>query len=155
MRTAIVYMDDDMRYDLDRLLVMLPESREMRRRRDPGSGLVEGRYGGLELVLAGDFVAYCRELAEMLSEPLWYAMITNLIGFRGGRAAIHELSRPHPGYSYTDTERKIEHALSDAPGPHSYRYIAEYGFESEDMADPRLVSPASRAFVHRERGETG
>jgi putative DNA primase/helicase len=155
VRTAIVCMDDDVRYDLDRLLAVLPESREMRRERDPGSGLVEGRYAGLELVLASDFVAYCRELAETLSEPLWYAMITNLIGFRGGRAAIHDLSRPHPGYSYADTEWKIGHALSDAPGPHSYRYIAEYGFVSEDLADPRLISPASRAFVHRERGETG
>lgn len=154
VRTSLVAMRD-LRYDLDRLLAELPAPRDTGQMRQPGSGLVEGRNDGLDLVLASDFLAYCRTQAKTLSEPLWYAMITNLIGFRGGRAAIHDLSRPHPGYSHAETEWKIEHALSDAPGPHSYRFIAEHGFVSKDLADPRLVSPASRAFVGRERGETG
>ena len=139
------------RYPLDALLARLPWEDVLHRDFGAGTGLVPEHYHGLNRVLQSDFIAYCRDHAKTLPEPLWYAMITNLIGFRGGRKAIHDLSRPHPNYSFEETEEKIAHAVSDAPGPHSYRYIADHGFRSADLDDPHLISPASRAFVNQQK----
>ena len=136
------------RYAVDDLLEVIPWEDSLEPGRASSTQIVEERFDGLDAVLASDFVAHCRENAHTLSEPLWYALITNLIGFRGGRQMIHILSQPHPRYTYEGTERKIAHALRDAPGPHTYQYIANHGFRSRDVANPDLVSPASRAF-HR------
>ena len=136
------------RYDWDSLLELLPwEEALPRADLSMGGKLAEESYHGLDEVMRSDFIIYCREHATTLSEPLWYAMISNLIGFRGGRMAIHQLSQPHPKYTYGGTERKIAHALRDAPAPHSYQHIADHGFRSNDLDDPDLASPASRAFV--------
>ena len=110
-----------------------------------GGTLTEEGKHGLESVLACDFLKYCRINAKTLSEPLWYAMITNLLPFRGGRRAIHELSSPHPSYSFEETEAKIEHALRDAPGPHTARYLSSHGFVSEDCRGAGVNSPAALA----------
>jgi len=135
------------RYPLQALLNRVPWEDVLHRDFGTGHGIIPERYGGLDRVLESDFIAYCRDHAKTLPEPLWYAMITNLIGFRGGRTAIHTLSRPHPNYTFAETEDKIAHALADAPGPHSYRYIAEHGFRSRDLDNPKLISPASRAVT--------
>jgi len=139
------------RYCLDSLLGALPWTGMLPPVSTARAGLIEERYTGLDEVMKSDFITFCKTHAKTLSEPLWYAMITNLIRFRGGRWAIHRLSEPHPDYSFVRTEDKIAHALRDAPGPHSYRYIADHGFESDDLDDPDLVSPASRAFIRREK----
>jgi len=110
-----------------------------------GGALTEEGKLGLGTVLACDFLQYCKTNAETLSEPLWYAMITNLLPFRGGREAIHELSSPHPNYSFEETEAKIEHALRDAPGPHTARYLLSHGFVSEDCQGAGVNSPAALA----------
>jgi putative DNA primase/helicase len=41
------------------------------------------------------FFKHCKKNAKTLSEPDWYAMITNLAVFEGGEAAIHTLSKPY------------------------------------------------------------
>lgn len=143
------------RYQLEELLDAIPWRGFPLPDFATGGGLSEGRFHGIERVLESDFMAFCRGYARSLPEPLWYAMITNLIGFMDGREAIHELSLPHPRYSFAETERKIAHALRDAPGPHTYRYIENHGFESVDLLDPELPSPASRAFRRRSRLGSG
>ena len=70
------------------------------------------------------FCQHCRDNAETLSEPEWYAMISNLARAEGGRELVHELSKPYPGYSPAETERKIEHALQDGE-PHTCQYIQD------------------------------
>lgn len=111
-----------------------------------GEGLKEENHEGIEKVLKSDFIRYCQEHAKDLSEPLWYAMITNLITFKEGRAKIHELSKPYPRYSKKETEKKIAHALKDAPGPHTVRFLREHGFESKDCEKAGVKSPAGLAF---------
>jgi len=134
------------RYSIDEVVQVLDwEKRNTCRGGSAHSGaLTEGRWDRLDVVLSSDFLQFCKAHATDLPEPLWYAMITNLIPFKGGRAAIHELSRQHPEYSYAETEAKIAHALKDAPGPHTYRYIADHGFRSRDLENPNLLAPASR-----------
>ena len=70
------------------------------------------------------FCQHCRDNAATLSEPEWYAMITNIGRAAGGRELVHELSRPYPGYSPHETDRKLDHALQDGE-PHTCAYIQD------------------------------
>ena len=137
------------RYHIDTLLEPLPAAKLAAGFSSLPRGIDEARYDNLEAVMKTEFITHCREHAATLPEPLWYAMITNLIGFHGGRKAIHTLSIPHPNYSFEQTEEKIAHALATAPGPHSYHYIAEHGFSSAELVSGELSSPASAAFTRK------
>jgi len=72
------------------------------------------------------FLRFCRDNARDLPEPFWYAMISNL-AFANADELAHRLSEPYEKdgkrYSYEETQRKIEHAKRDSPGPHSCEYI--------------------------------
>lgn len=142
---------ENIRYSLEELADQLPWREVVRedydREVEDSNGLVEGEYEGLEKVVNSSFIQYCRKNATELSEPLWYAMITNLIPFKGGREEIHDLSRPYPDYSEEETEAKIKHALEDAPGPHTVNYIEEHGFKPKGCKQAGVKSPAGLAFV--------
>lgn len=99
---------------------------------------------GLKHVLDScEFIAYCRDNAATLSEPLWYAMISNLCRFEGGYDAIHELSAPYPEYSEQETDRKIKHAFK-ASGPISCRKIRTDGYQC--LRECAVKSPAGLPF---------
>ncbi|MCF7889864.1 hypothetical protein K9M78_01445 [Candidatus Bipolaricaulota bacterium] len=117
-----------------------------------GNGIEEGKYDGIEKVLDSDFIRYCKENAEDLKEPLWWALITVLLPFKGGRKKIHELSKPYPEYSKKETDNKIAHA-KEAPGPHTAKFIREHGFDSKDCKEAGVKSPAGLAFVDGNEGE--
>jgi hypothetical protein len=77
-----------------------------------------------------DFIKWCRSNATEVSEPLWWAMITNLAHLEGGIELIHEISRLDPvRYDYADTQRKIQKAI-DA----GYRPVLCKTIVSEAMA---------------------
>lgn len=145
----------NIRYSIEELEEELPWEEVMDESYDHvegEGGLVEGEYEGLEKVVNSDFIQYCRKNATTLSEPLWYAEITNLLPFENSRKIIHDLSRPYPDYSREETEAKIEHALSDAPGPHTVQYIKEHGFEPKDCIEAGVKSPAGLAFADGNEG---
>lgn len=75
------------------------------------------------------FIRHCREAAAELSEPLWFAMITNLASVPGGAAAIHNLSRPYPGYDVAATDAKIARILARGVAPLSCEAIRGCGFD--------------------------
>ena len=82
-----------------------------------------------DLVESCKFMRFCKESPEKVSEPLWFAMISNLICIRpGGYSMVHELSKGYPGYSRIETDSKIHHAI-DNSSPHTCRYIKENGFD--------------------------
>lgn len=62
------------------------------------------------------FLAHCRDDASSLSEPKWFAMLTNLavLGHVGFELA-HSYSRPYPQYKPDETNRKLAHARDGAP----------------------------------------
>lgn len=62
------------------------------------------------------WVHHCVVDAASLPEPEWYAVVS--IGGRcqDGPAKVHEISRPYPGYSVAETDKKIADALNN-PGP--------------------------------------
>ena len=79
---------------------------------------------GLDKLRKCPFMKYCEDNAATLSEPLWYAWITNAVRVKGGRDYVHEYSKLYPMYSRIETERKIAHALADT-GPMKYRVDTE------------------------------
>jgi len=104
------------------------------------------------LVLVGKrcaFMQYCKKNAKNLSEPDWYAMISNLALFEGGEDAIHRLSRPYPKYDFDSTQRKIDHFYKSGTKPITCARIAEKGFKCPRLENGgcRCKSPAGLAFL--------
>jgi hypothetical protein len=86
-------------------------------------------WGEVDLLLPRcAFIRHCRENAARLSEPEWYAMVSNVARCSNGAAAVHRLSAPYPNYSPAETEAKIAHALQDT-GPHTCAFIQSLGFQ--------------------------
>jgi len=63
------------------------------------------------------FLKHCQEDARTLTEPEWYLMVCILAREFGGPALIHTLSAQYSGYSDSETDAKIIHALNDQPAP--------------------------------------
>lgn len=64
-----------------------------------------------------------------LSEPLWFAMVSNLSRISpGGPSLCHTYSLGYPRYDRHETDAKILHALN-GPGPHTCKYIRSQGFD--------------------------
>ncbi len=92
------------------------------------------------------FIQWCLAQAEKgLPEPLWYAMISNLCRFEGGRELIHEISAKDPvkgRYDFDETEDKIKQALENS-GPIGYDTIVSWGWKGHAPGAP--YSPAGWA----------
>ena len=131
-------------YSQIQLIEAIPESEKTSINKNP---LVRcGEEDGLEVVLTGcEFIKHCAFDAATLSEPEWYAMITNLSPFHGGVEAIHELSKPYPGYSKEMTDEKINHFLSSNTGPMTCKTISEKGYICQKLqsGECKCKSPAS------------
>ncbi len=97
----------------------------------------------LEKVRECSFMKHCEKNADRLPEPLWYAWITNAIRCVGGRDYVHKFSSKYPGYSKTETEQKIAHAINNT-GPMKHDTIRELRFEC-DCPD-ELAAPVSRSY---------
>ena len=72
-----------------------------------------GKGSGRELIDKCPFLQHCRDDAANLSEPMWYAAITNLATTADGHDVVHEISRPYPKYSYWETQAKYLHAVEE------------------------------------------
>ena len=80
---------------------------------DKDSFSLMGTGSARELINKCPFLQHCRDDAVNLSEPMWYAAITNLALTSDGHEVVHEISRPYPKYSYQETEAKIRHAARE------------------------------------------
>lgn len=70
------------------------------------------------------WLRHCLDDAKTLPEPEWYAMLGIVARCKDGAEIAHQWSLSYPGYDEADTNKKIEHALTDA-GPrtcHGIRY---------------------------------
>ena len=108
-----------------------------------------GMVKGLDIVMRScDFLQHCRDDAASLSEHDWYAMITNLASFDGGRELIHELSAPYPGYNEANTQKKINHFLESGTKPIMCKTICEKGYKCPRFAEGvcGVKSPATLCY---------
>jgi hypothetical protein len=94
-----------------------------------------------------DFIRWCKDHSEKVTEPLWYAALSNLLTIRpGGKALCHEFSKNHPNYTARETDLKILHALDY--GPHTCAFIHDKGFECSKACG--VKSPAALGFTRRQ-----
>jgi len=101
-------------------------------------------------ILECGFVKWCKGNPEKVSEPLWYALISNLIRVKGGYSLSHELSNPYPGYSQEDTDKKIHQAM-DRTDPMTCAYIRNNGFNCNRFCG--VKSPIGLLFRSRKNFE--
>ncbi|MDR0943572.1 MAG: RepB family DNA primase, partial [Ruminococcus sp.] len=143
-----VKFNPELRYTQEQLSELLPEIADepvtvKNNEPIPERGTQKG------LVIAGkrcQFLQHCKKNAKTLSEPDWYAMITNLAVFEGGESAIHKLSKSYPNYSYEETQAKIEHFHKSGTKPMTCRKIAENGFICPRLHECKCKSPAGLAY---------
>lgn len=64
-----------------------------------------------------DFLRYSKEHARSLTEPEWFATLSILSRFENGRNLAHEYSKPHPSYSETGTNQKLDYIQKSGMGP--------------------------------------
>jgi hypothetical protein len=133
----------DRRYPVDALLAALPISAEPAAPIVPGMEQLVRTLAPLAPMIAGcEFVRWCRDHPAEVSEPLWYALLSNLSRCEDGVAAAHELSRKHPRYSPLETAQKFQHALQ-APGPITCARIRELGFTGCPPEGHGVSAPAA------------
>ena len=124
VEVVCVSFHPERKYTQDQLSDVLPEVESAPLEKKSGTEK------GLDLVMRScDFLKHCRDDAAQLSEHDWYAMITNLAPFEGGAKLIHELSAPYPGYSESNTQKKINHFLESGTNPITCKTICEKGFK--------------------------
>lgn len=88
-----------------------------------------------------EFFRYCVENSQKLSEPLWYAMLSNIGRFKNGKKLAHELSRDYPNYTKKETNKKFDHA-QNASGPITCSTIAKRGFKCPSIRRCKAQAPA-------------
>ncbi len=134
-----VIHDADFTYALEDFTEALPEAPQART-----SSSKNGAGDAAKPLLECEFIKHCKENPTEISEPLWFALISNLICVRpNGYSLCHELSKGYPGYSRQETDEKIQHAL-DGPGPHTCEFISANGFECSKTCN--VKSPAGLLF---------
>lgn len=150
-----VKFNPELRYTQDQLSELLPEvtdeeyiPKEESKLKNQGS-----QPGKSILSRKCPFFNYCKKNSKILPEPLWYAMITNLAVFEGGRDAIHLLSKDYPKYSEQETDKKIAHALKDSKNPMTCRYLFDHGFKCPKAGKCKAKAPAGLALIPLEIDE--
>ncbi|RKX59934.1 MAG: hypothetical protein DRP29_03630 [Thermodesulfobacteriota bacterium] len=111
-----------------RLSTFLPFKKKVRKNTLKPPGIRPGLMEDLELMIENcSFIQWCRDNQEDVSEPLWYAMISNLVAFENGEYYAHIFSCKHPKYTKRETDYKIHRAKTHTR-PHTCHYIKTHGF---------------------------
>jgi len=119
--------------------------------------LPEGIRGDLKKLEGCQFIRWCRKNPEQVSEPLWWAMITNLAYLEGGPQLIHEISRLDTRrYDYHDTQRVIERVITAGYKPvlcktlvsEAERCSERGGFQCYKIRQCPAKAPMYRAISH-------
>ena len=86
-----------------------------------------------------------RKMPKNFQNPEWYAFVTNMSLTKDGAELVHEVSKPYPRYSKTETDDKIRHAINEHK-PHTCRYIQErLGFKN--CKDCSVKAPVAYAVL--------
>ena len=142
-----IHFRPELRYTQEELAAYLPKMENDTA--TPVAANLKGTRQGLSLVMKRCvFIQHCRDNGAALSEHDWYAMITNLAVFEGGKRVIHELSALYPKYQAAETQEKIQHFLNSGTKPITCRAIAEKGFACPRMADGTCTCKAPAALCY-------
>ena len=101
-----------------------------------------------EAVQSGcNFLKFCKEKPNEVSEAQWYGMLSILPRLANGRDLAHAYSKGHPSYSYGETESKIDQALA-ASGPRTCSNIN--GLWNKCASCPNFERVASPIMIQGE-----
>lgn len=71
------------------------------------------------------FISYCKDQAAILTEAEWLAALTIVVRCENGEQLAHEISRPYPGYTFNETQKKIKHAKCNQ-NPRTCKHIEQH-----------------------------
>jgi len=135
-------------YEQAQLEACLPEVNEENTVQSQRSEYRQGTKAELEVLCSKcKFIKYCEENANILPEPAWHAMITELVGYDGGREKIHTLSSKYPRYDLSETERKIDSFLKSGTAGMNCTKIGESIFACPDIGKCLCSSPAGLPYT--------
>jgi hypothetical protein len=102
-----------------------------------GHELPTGLRCDLKKIETCEFTQWCRRRPLEVTEPLWFALLTNLARLEGGIQLAHEISAlDRFRYDYAETQRVIERILGQGYMPVSCRTIIS----------PAMVRPGRGVF---------
>lgn len=133
-----------------------PTKRPLRAKRKEGLSDAVAKF---EPIYAGcTFIKSSVDNAKLVSEPAWYHTLGIVSRCEDGRAVCHQISEGYSDYDFDETERKIDHALSENSGPTTCAYISEgLGFEGCKSCPlkqtGKLTSPIGLGFLQSELTE--
>ena len=119
--------------------------------------LPKGIRGDLRKLESCQFIQWCRTHPDQVSEPLWWAMITNLAYLEGGPQRIHEISRLDARrYDDLDTQRVIERIVTAGYKPvlcttlvrEAMRCSGRGSFQCSEIHRCPVKAPMYRAISH-------
>jgi len=101
-----------------------------------GAGISTGTIKcNLKKIESCEFIKWCRRYPTRVSEPQWFALITNLARLYGGPQLAHEISRLDSGrYDYRQTQRLIERIMSEGYGASTCATLETMGFSCDRRA---------------------
>jgi hypothetical protein len=84
-----------------------------------------------------EYIKWCRKNPKLVTEPLWFGLITNLTYLDGGIKLIHEISRLDTArYDYSNTQRIIQRVFDKGYKP----------ITCKNLIDIALTCPGSSRF---------
>ena len=94
------------------------------------------------LIESCEFIKWCRKYPMDVSEPQWFAMITNLAHLKDGPVLIHEISRLDMfRYNHQQTERLIKRVQARGYKPTSCKTIRNNGFYCSEFGQCKVKAP--------------
>ena len=89
-----------------------------------------------------EFIKWCRKKPMEVSEPQWFAMITNLAHLEGGPELIHEISSLDMfRYNHQQTQRLIERVQGRGYSPANCKTIRNNGFYCSKFGQCQVKAP--------------
>ena len=153
-----VKFNPELRYTQEELSALLPDVEPEPETKVDGA-LIKDKGTQKGYALVGQrcpFIQHCKKNAAALSEPDWYAMISNLAVFEGGVETIHALSKPYPKYSQSATNAKIAHFFASGTKPQTCaRICGQNGFDCPKYKNKSCPAkaPAGWAFFPADAAE--
>ena len=96
----------------------------------------------LKKIESCEFIKWCRKHATEVTEPQWFAMITNLARLANGPERIHEISKlDDVRYDWDRTQRLIRRMLANGYGPTSCESLIKLGFHCRKLRQCTTKAP--------------
>ena len=95
-----------------------------------------------------DFIQWCRKYPDQVTEPLWFALATNLARLEGGPELFHVISSlDEHRYYYEPSQRLIERILKCEYGAVGCENIKSSGFCCQNLGNCQAKAPMFLTYL--------